>query len=305
MPIILLVEDSEVDRRYMAGLLERDFDWLISHANNGAEAIGMMADATPDVVVTDLVMPELDGMQLVSQMTVDFPDVPVVLVTGQHDATLAFKALRHGAASYVPKAQLADQLLETVEQVLALRDADRMDERIIQHTTNTRFRFELDNDPTLIAPLVDRIQQGMIGMQLCSATQRMHIGIALEEALLNAMYHGNLELPAEKLSDVRKLLHDGQPSELVNDRREQEPYRDRRIHVAADFTRKRAQFVVADDGKGFNVKEHVHQSTTETMEEEPGRGLVLMQTFMDEVLFNEAGNELRMTLRDLRPKHKA
>ena len=300
MPIILLVEDSEVDRELMSGLLARDFDWLVSHAKNGAEAIQLMSDATPDVVVTDLMMPEMDGMQLVAHMTVHFPDVPVVLVTGQNDASLAFKALRHGAASYVPKAQLADQLLETVEQVLALRDPDRIDERIIQRTTNTRFRFELDNDPSLIPPLIDRVQQGMMDMQLCSATQRMHIGIALEEALLNALYHGNLELPVEKLADVRKILHDGQRSELVDDRREQEPYRDRKIHVAADFTRKRAQFVVGDEGSGFDLKTHLHDSVAESIEEESGRGLILMQTFMDEVLFNETGNEMRMTLRDPR-----
>jgi DNA-binding NarL/FixJ family response regulator len=300
MPIILLVEDSEVDRRYMANLLNRDFDWLVSHASNGAEAIEMMADATPDVVVTDLLMPELDGLQLVARITASFPDVPVVLVTGQHDAQLAFNALRHGAASYVPKAQLAEQLLETVEQVLSLRDADRVDERIVQCTTNTRYRFVLDNDPTLIPSLVDRVQQGMIAMQLCSATQRMHIGIALEEALLNSIYHGNLQLPLEKLAGVRKLLHDGKRSELVDERRGQEPYCNRKIHVAADFTRKRAQFVISDEGAGFDVKQHVFSSTPESIEEETGRGLVLMQTFMDEVLFNETGNEVRMTLRDLR-----
>ena len=47
MPIILLVDDSEVDRQLMSGLLSRDFDWLISQAQNGSEALQMMSDATP------------------------------------------------------------------------------------------------------------------------------------------------------------------------------------------------------------------------------------------------------------------
>lgn len=300
MPIILLVEDSEVDRRLMEGLLGADFDWLVSHASNGLEAISMMADATPDVVVTDLVMPEMDGMQLVAQMAQSYPSIPVVLVTGQDDSSMAFKALRQGAASYVPKSQLAEKLLETVEQVLSLRDADHHDERIVKYTTNTRFRFQLENDPTLIAPLVDRVQAGMIGMQLCSPTQRMHIGVALEEALLNALYHGNLELPQHRLGEVRKLLHEGKPSDLVEGRRNEQPYKDRKIHVAADFTRQRAQFVVGDEGSGFEVKAHLPNSEG-TMDDEGGRGLVLIKTFMDEVLFNDAGNEMRMTLKDLRP----
>ena len=298
MPIILLVEDSEVDRRLMAGLLNVDFDWLVSQASNGAEALEMMADASPDVVVTDMLMPEMDGMELVTQLGIAYPKVPVVLVTGQEDVSLAFQALKQGAASYVPKSKLAEKLLDTVEQVLSLRDADHFDERIVQVTTNTRYRFVLDNDPTLIAPLVDRVQQGMIGMQLCSPAQRMHIGVALEEALINAMYHGNLELPPHRLAEVRQLLHEGKQSDLVEQRRKQSPFRERRIQVAADFNRHRAQFVVGDEGKGFDSAAAL---STPNIEAIGGRGLVLIQTFMDEVVFNPAGNEMRMTLKDLLP----
>jgi DNA-binding NarL/FixJ family response regulator len=301
MPLILLVEDSEVDAEVMKSLLGADVDWLVSRANNGAEAIEMISDATPDAVVTDLVMPEMDGMQLVSQLGESFPELPVVLVTGQDDSSLAFQALRQGAASFVPKSQLAERLLDTVEQVLALRDADHYDARIVQITTNTRYRFNLENDPSLISPLVDRVQQGMIGMQLCSPAQRMHIGVALEETLINAMYHGNLELPTHRLAEVRKLLHEGESSELVDERRMQSPYKERRIRVAADFTRNRAQFVVSDEGAGFDVEARLSQSTADVSDSDSGRGLVLIRTFMDEVIFNEVGNEMRMTLKDLRP----
>ncbi len=298
MPIILIVDDSEVDRRQMAGLLGADFDWLVSEASNGTEALDMMSVASPDVVVTDMLMPEMDGMQLVTALGESYPKVPVILVTGQDDVSLAVHALKQGAASYVPKSKLPEKLLETVEQVLSLRDADHTDERIVQATTNTRYRFVLENDPALIAPLVDRVQQGMIGMQLCSPAQRMHLGIALEEALINAMYHGNLELPPHRLTEVRQLLHEGKRSDLVDERRAKSPFRERKIHVAADLTRHRAQFVVGDEGNGFDSAAAMSESSLESV---GGRGLVLIQTFMDEVVFNAAGNEMRMTLKQLQP----
>ncbi len=301
MPIILLVDDSEVDRQRMAKLLGVDVDWLVSVATNGVEALKLIADTTPDAVVTDLVMPEMDGMQLVAELAESFPELPVVLVAGQDDAQLALKALRQGAASYVPKSELKERLLDTVEQVLAVRDADHYDERIIRITTNTRYRFTLENDLTLIAPLVDRVQAGMIGMQLCSPAQRMHIGIALEEALINAMYHGNLELPIHRLAETRRLLHEKKRCELVEERRMQPPYKDRKIRVAVDFTRNRAQVVVADEGNGFDVEAALPASGDEIMEGEGQRGVFLIRTFMDEVVFNKDGNELRMTLKDLRP----
>ncbi|MEM8666260.1 MAG: response regulator [Planctomycetota bacterium] len=297
MPIILLVDDSDTDRKVMEGLLSVDFDWLVTHAKNGAEALDSMQDAPPDAVVTDLIMPEVDGMELARQCSEQFPDVPVVVVTGQEDASLAFEALRQGAASYVPKSQLADKLLETVGQVLSVRDADKEDERIVQLTTNTRYRFDLENDPALIAPLVNRVQHGMIQMQLCSPTQRMHLGIALEEAIINAMYHGNLELPSHRLAEVRRHLHDGTTSELVEKRRLQEPYASRRVHIAADLTRKRAQFVVGHEGAGFDVTQ-MPDANPGALEADHGRGLVLIQTFMDEVIFSDTGNEMRMTLLD-------
>ena len=281
MPIILVVDDSETERKMMTHLLGADVDWLVASAADGQEALELISATTPDAVVTDMVMPGMDGMELVSRLAETFPELPVVLVAGHDDARLALRALRKGAASYVPKAELKERLLDTVEQVLAVRDADHHDDRIVQITTNTRYRFVLNNDPTLIPPLVDRVQAGMIGMQLCSPAQRMHIGIALEEALINAMYHGNLELPPHKLPEIRQLLHQGQPSELISERREQSPYKERRIQVAADFTRGRAQVVVRDDGAGFDVGASLPKSVDEIMDGEGHRGLSLIRAFMD------------------------
>ncbi len=301
MPIILLVDDSEVDRKLMAGLLSTDVDWLVSHAKNGLEALDMLTYTLPDVVVTDLMMPEMDGMELVSRMSSTFPEVPVVLVTGLEDSKLALKALRAGAASFVPKQQLSERLLDTVEQVLSVRDADHYDDRLVDITTNTRYRFVLENDPVLIAPVIDRIQAAMKGMQLCSATQRMHIGIALEEAMLNAMLHGNLEIPESELPEIRHHLHEGRTHQLIESRRTESPYRERKIHVAADFNRSRAQLIVGDDGKGFDTQANLPQDSEDQIDPDTRRGLLLINTFMDEVLFNETGNEMRMTLKELRP----
>lgn len=301
MPIILVVDDSEVDRRLMAGLLGADVDWLVSHASNGADALETISYATPDVVVTDLLMPEMDGMELVANLAESFPELPVVLVTGQDDAEIALKALRAGAASFVPKSQLTERLLDTVEQVLGVRDADHKDVRIVDITTNMRYRFTLENDPSLIFPLIDRVQAGMIGMNLCSPAQRLHCGIALEEALINAMCHGNLEIPKHRMAEVRHLLHENKPSELIEDRRRKAPFNQREIQVAADFTRNRAQFVVADQGEGFDFDAYLPSAPAENLDESTSRGLVLIQAFMDEVIFNPAGTEMRMTLKDLRP----
>ena len=82
MPVVLIVDDSEVDRRLVGGLLPKDLEWLIEFADNGVEALEKMRLSLPDVVITDMLMPEMDGMELVSNISVDYPNIPVILITG-------------------------------------------------------------------------------------------------------------------------------------------------------------------------------------------------------------------------------
>ena len=89
MPMVLVVDDTEVDRRLMAGMLEINMEWLVTFANNGKEALEIINQAVPDVVVTDLEMPEMDGLQLVEACRQHFSSVPVILVTGKGSEVLA------------------------------------------------------------------------------------------------------------------------------------------------------------------------------------------------------------------------
>ncbi|NLX57436.1 MAG: response regulator [Planctomycetaceae bacterium] len=297
MPIVLIVDDSEVDRRLVGGLLPKDLDWLVEFADNGVEALEKMRLSLPDVVITDMMMPEMDGMELVSNISMDYPHIPVILITGHGNESLAVEALEKGATSYVPKQFLADKLQETVEQVLAVSKADRSYSRLFSRLQNTQYRFALDNDPALIPPLVDLLQQTLADMRCCDATGRMHAGIALEEAMFNAMLAGNLEMDREQVLEARGQLRQGYVSQLVKERRSQEPYAGRVTEVKADISLDQAVFIIRDQGSGFDIARVPNRHDPETLDQLEGRGLVLMMNFMDEVRFNEVGNEVTMVMR--------
>jgi YesN/AraC family two-component response regulator len=251
----------------------------------------------PDVVITDMLMPEMDGMELVSNIRVDYPHVPVILITGHGSETLAVEALEQGATSYVPKPLLADKLLETVEQVLAMSRANRSYSKLISCLENTQYSFALDNDPNLVPPLVDLLQQMLSGMRCCDTTGRMHAAIAIEEALLNAVLLGNLEMTRQEAQEARSKLRQGMVSELVKQRSLQSPYNERFTRVRADISVNEATFVIRDEGKGFDTSAVPDRHDPDTLEHLEGRGLVLMKNFMDEVRFNETGNEVTMVMR--------
>src|SRR5262245_56312694 len=129
MAKVLVVDDSPVDRRLAGSCLERrqavtgghtPTDLAPVFAANGREALDVIAREAPDLVVTDLLMPEMDGLELVREVRRRHPLLPVILVTAHGSEEVALEALRQGAASYVPKRNLTQDLLETVETVLAL-----------------------------------------------------------------------------------------------------------------------------------------------------------------------------------------
>ncbi len=297
MPIILIVDDSEVDQKLVAGLIKKDIEWIVEFADNGQTALDVMEMTSPNVVVTDLMMPEMDGIELVREAKKRYPQIPVVLMTGQGSETLAVKALKAGAASYVPKAALADSLMDTIEQVLQLADQSRSQERLCKCISSSRYQFNLPNEPELIQPLIVFISEMMSRHKFGDEAVRRHVGVAIEEAVINAMFHGNLELSDFQVQNARRDLHEGVKSEVVEDRRRESPYNERRILFGVDMTPKKAQFVIRDNGPGFNINELPGIDDTQSLSaQNGGRGLTLIGHFMDEFEFNDSGNELRMTL---------
>jgi anti-sigma regulatory factor (Ser/Thr protein kinase) len=131
-------------------------------------------------------------------------------------------------------------------------------------------------------------------MRFCDGPERVHLGMALEEALLNAFCHGTLALPAEQVQQARSELSQGRVAEFIQDRWSHPSCLDRKVFVEVRLSTKEARFVVRDEGPGFAHDALPQRHDPTTLERGRGRGLVLMRHFMDEVTFNEKGNEVTL-----------
>jgi len=292
MTRVLVVDDSPVDLRLVGEYLREDSTLEVENAVHGADALVKMEQALPDVVVTDLVMPEMDGLALTGVVTDRFPLVPVILITAQGNEEIAVQALHRGAANYVPKRRLADKLLDTVREVLRLSYRKRRQTQLMGCMTRHDCGFALDNDPGLIGALIAHLQDEAAQLGLCDAAGSTRLGVALEEALKNALYHGNLEV-GQQLREQDKQAYDA----MVQERRQQAPYRDRRIHVVAKLSQDGLTFEIRDDGPGFDVSILPDPADPASLERTSGRGVLLMRTLMDEVVYNEAGNSVTLVKR--------
>ena len=292
MPTVLIVDDSSLDRRLAGGLLENEHDLHVEYAQDGEEALRKMKQSVPDVVLTDMIMPVMGGLDLVAQIRKDYPVVPTILMTSLGNEESAVRALQKGAASYVPKRALVHDLVETVRNVLEVGRRERGHTRLMDFMVHNEFEFELDNDRNLIAPLVGYLQDSISRLKICGESDQMRIGIALDEALVNALYHGNLELSSELRESDSEAYQT-----MAEQRMGQPPYRDRRILVQAQLNPTEAVFVVQDEGPGFDPSDLPDPTNPNNLEKVSGRGILLMRTFMDHVSYNDTGNCVRLVKR--------
>ena len=297
MSRVLVVEDSADQARLIAGLLHAA-DLEVELAAGGRQAIERMRVDLPDVVVTDLIMPEMDGLALVEEVRRQYPCVPVILMTAFGSGGIARRALEHGAASYVPKRQLLDELVPTITDLLAVVAARREQAQIARQLERSEHDFALASDVALVPGVVAFVQELLRRQsEVESDTLLMQVGVALHEALVNAMHHGNLEVGSELRDAGGDAYRD-----LVERRRASEPYRDRRVHVSVRLTRDELSCVIRDEGPGFDPAQIPDPTSPDQLERVSGRGLYLIWAFMDAVRHNASGNEITLVKRLIEPE---
>ncbi|MCA9267264.1 MAG: ATP-binding protein, partial [Planctomycetales bacterium] len=182
----------------------------------------------------------------------------------------------------------------TVQNVLDLATKKKGHAKLLAtlQVHKRRLEFVVENDRELLSPLVNFLQQNVIEMGICNESECLQVGMALDEALVNALYHGNLEVDSH-LKDVDDRAY----YQLAADRRGKSPFAERRIFVQAELTPDQASFVLRDEGPGFDPSSLPDPTDPENLLKVHGRGILLMRTFMDEVAFNNKGNEVTMIKR--------
>lgn len=286
MAKILIVEDSPVDQLLIKRLLVRN-DWVTQVASNGQEAVELIGKVRPDIVITDMQMPVMDGLALVKYVRENDPTLPIVLVTAKGSEGTAVEALRSGATSYSPKSSLSTDLASTVEQVLEMAQRMKYSHDANFFPTPQSHAVVLENDLMLIGPTIENIQANLPAW---SDRDRLQIGMAIDEALVNAMHHGNLE--------VDSSMREGDESnyyELIRNRQSKPPWKARKVRVEYEFSDQHICIQVSDEGPGFDPKTIPDPRTPENLHRVCGRGLFLIRNFMDQVAHNAVGNQITMT----------
>ncbi|MBD8522859.1 MULTISPECIES: response regulator [Lysinibacillus] len=152
---VLIADDHHVVRRGLLFFLKTQKDIeVVGEAKNGHEAVSLAESIQPDIILMDLVMPELDGIQATKRIKAKFPKIEILMLTSFSDRDHVVPAMEAGAAGY----QLKD--IEPDELVLSIRRIMRGENTLHPEATTTleMDRQEAENAPHSLNPLTPREQ---------------------------------------------------------------------------------------------------------------------------------------------------
>ncbi|MEZ6123410.1 MAG: response regulator [Planctomycetaceae bacterium] len=287
---ILLIDDSVTDRTRCAGLIRNGHPgWNVLTAGGALAGLDLLSESPVDVVVSDLVMPGMDGRQLLKEMAERFPLIPVVLITSQGDDQIAADCVSMGAVNYVPKRQLAERLGTVLREVISDQEEVRTTRRVLQYLTETRCRFEFESHPEQIRSVVNFVGQRLQAMNRFSSQQIQNMSAAVREALLNSWYHGTLQVNQFPLQRSRQDYIPAAAAQAVSGKH---------TAVQIEFTMRvcgmTVEFTVQDTGPGFNTAavDHLNEAPDDTFNN--GNGIRRMRHLMKSVTYSPAGNSVTL-----------
>ena len=230
-PRILIVDDEPSIVRLLAEIL-REEDYSCSGCHSSLEALHMMSTQPFDIVLSDVHMPGIDGMELLRLVREEHPKLPMVMVTGEGDIRVGVQAMKEGAYDYLLKPLNFGATLVSVKQVLKRKRMEeelenyrlRLEEMVDQRTSQLRkvlARIEQNFEETLqaLATAMELRDNGTAGHARRVMTYAMHIaklvGCSQEEIhsiAIGALLHdiGKISTPDAILMKTRALTREEQ-----------------------------------------------------------------------------------------------
>ena len=115
---IVIVDDHPVVREGIGAMLKREPDFkIVGEASNGAEAIEKARELSPDVMLMDLRMPEVDGVEAITRIKAEKPDIKFIILTTYSDDEYIFRGIAAGARAYLLKDAPRDELFKAIRAV--------------------------------------------------------------------------------------------------------------------------------------------------------------------------------------------
>lgn len=232
-------------------------------AGDGIEALEKIRTRKIDLIITDLMMPRLDGFELINRARQLNVNIPIAVISGHGEVKNVVNALSRGAFNFITKPFTIKEIEQVVKRGLRLREFSLGTHRLLEGIRNTT-EMEIPNYPHLIPSAALYIIRECQWRGIEDDTLLSNISICVDELLHNALIHGN------DLDESKKIM------------------------VRLFFDRERFTMQVEDEGKGFDYRSVLSSFSEDAQTLPTKRGLFIVNYLMDELSFNQKGNQVTM-----------
>lgn len=261
---ILLVEDDEKIRTALARGLAAE-GYIVRTACDGLEGIAEYHKERADLVLTDVTMARMDGLELVKRLRGENPDLPIIVLTAHATLEVAVTALRAGARDLLFKPAPLEEIRQAVRRALNIRTLVREEDEVRRGTLR-RLAIEIPSREDLVGGIVFEAVKLAKGFYTSTNDLEVRLPLLISEACYNAVEHGNQKDAAKKIRFEMEVGAGG----LV--------------------------FSVEDEGEGF-VPPAPGTGGEDASDLSPrGRGLLLMRLYAEEITFEHDGRKIVIRL---------
>jgi DNA-binding response OmpR family regulator len=289
---ILVVDDEERIRKLLQKCLAGE-GYKIDTAPDGQAGLEKSLQRDYSLVITDVVMPRLGGLDFLKNIRVSRPGLPVVIITGFATTDITIQALKLGAVDFITKPFKLSEIFFTVKRVLDIQGRAEELQGVFQQVVHSSKVFECASQDLEIDAVLHVIVKELADLGFCEESESMKISLAVREAIDNAIEHGNLELPSGHKH--KEYMINPQAFQRWKNQRLSDPqFGRKKIRIEFSCSGDRMEVKVRDEGPGFDTSGL--PKTVDQVEQMDSNlhGYRLMLLSMDEVRYNPTGNEVTL-----------
>ncbi len=211
-----------------------------------------------DLVVTDILMPGMNGLELLEKIKLLYPSIPVIVLTAHGDFYVATEALNRGAFYFLTKPFNKATIISVAEKALRLPRLTS-EKHCVMPYANVSLRYRVPSEPQMVPAISHHVMRACEDMEFTAQKVNFAIPLVVDELLVNAIKHGNR-------FDASKM-----------------------VQVEADISHKELRLTVEDEGAGFSFESLPSEFSEENLLDEQGRGIMMVRFYADDLAYEKNG----------------